>query len=87
MCIRDSSGSIHKMIEETIDSAVALYLPEGVSHDEWNLAGLRGQYLGWLTLPEDFNYENPEDLAKADPQEIAQMLKDRAFQRLSLIHI
>ncbi len=77
----DLSGSIHKMIEETIDSAVALYLPEGVSHDEWNLAGLRGQYLGWLTLPEDFNYENPEDLAKADPQEIAQMLKDRAFQR------
>ena len=77
----DLSPSIHKMIEESIDHAIALYLPQDVAHDEWNLAGLRGQYLGWLTTPEDFVYNTPEELAQADAQEIGTMLKERAFQR------
>ncbi|MCL2532248.1 MAG: preprotein translocase subunit SecA [Oscillospiraceae bacterium] len=42
---------ILRMLEESIESAVDFYLP---IQGEYNYAGLRKKYLGWLTEPFDF---------------------------------
>ena len=43
-----------KMLEEDISEAIDTYLPDSVSSSEWNIDGLRANFLGWLTTPEDY---------------------------------
>ena len=43
-----------KMMEDDINDAIDLYLPESVSPSEWNLEGLRSTFGGWLCGAEDF---------------------------------
>ena len=71
--------SILKMVEDCIDSVTANYLSDGESHENWNLAGLKAYFLGWLVRPEDFVY-TPEQLEKVTREEIAKTLTDRAKQ-------
>lgn len=72
-------GSIVKMIEETIDSAVTRYLSEPV-HDDWNLNGLRDYFLGWLTTADDFHY-TPEELDELEKEDFSEDLKKRATEK------
>ena len=69
--------SIMKMIFDTVDEACDLFLADERVHDHWNLDGLRAQFLGWLTKPDDFQF-TPEELGNTDKEEVAQLLKDRA---------
>ena len=71
--------SILKMVEDCIASVTANYLSDGESHENWNLAGLKAYFLGWLVRPEDFVY-TPEQLEKVTREEITKALTDRAKQ-------
>ena len=73
----DISGIIKNMVHETINSTVDQYLADTEVHDNWNLAGLRDYFLGWLTVDSDLRYDT-EQLAKVTPQEIKDMLNKRA---------
>jgi preprotein translocase subunit SecA len=75
----DIKDIILKMVDDTVQKAVALYLPEETAHDNWDFAGLRAHFLGWLTLPQDFEeYKDIQKLGEAEPAQIAKMLTDRA---------
>ena len=71
--------SILKMIRDTVTNQCEIYLNDPKVHDNWNVAGLRDHFMGWLTGPDDFNF-TPEQLAEATPEEIARTLTDRAFE-------
>ncbi|MBR4868359.1 MAG: preprotein translocase subunit SecA [Clostridia bacterium] len=68
---------ITKMIHETIEEACDLFLADDRVHDNWNLDGLRGHFMGWLTTPEDFKY-SVEELANIQRKDIVDTLIDRA---------
>lgn len=50
----DLKPIILKMLDECIDESIDFYCPKALGHDDWNIAGLREKFLGWLTTPEDF---------------------------------
>ena len=72
---KDLSQSLRSMLEETVRANVAHYTV-GEAPEDWNLAGLRQHYLGWLTLPSDFQYTT-EQLNDLEATEISEMLITR----------
>ncbi len=70
---------IEGMIDEAIRSDVDMYLADGDVHDDWNLAGLRDHYLGYLTGPDDLQY-SVQERADMDKDDIASMLVERAMK-------
>lgn len=66
--------SILKMLDETIDSSVDTFCVEGADFKDWNIAGLREKFMGWLTTEDDFK----EPISK---QEIKDMLIERGHER------
>ena len=72
---KDLSQSLRSMLEETVRANVAHYTV-GEAPEDWNLAGLRQHYLGWLTLPNDFQYTT-EQLNDLEATEISEMLITR----------
>ncbi len=52
--------AIVKMIDEAIGAKVRTYLPPETAHDDWDLAGLREYYLGWLIGPDDLHFTKAE---------------------------
>ncbi len=75
---QDVTDNVKTMIEESIESQIARNLT-GDSKDDWNLNELRSHYLGWLTTEQDFEYSHDE-LEMIEPQDIALILKERAFK-------
>lgn len=57
--IRDT---IIKMLEQTIESTAATYLPDDYTKETWNFEGLKEFYKGWLLA------ENDEDLTLTDEE-------------------
>jgi len=51
---------ILKMVEESITNNVHTYLSDEDNQDEWNLAGLKDFYLGWLLSEDDLEYSEAE---------------------------
>ncbi len=72
----DVSEAVRKMITDSVSDNASLYLG-GEIPDEWNFAGLRAHYLGWLTKDGDFDYSGNQlnDLKRED---IIKTLTDRA---------
>ncbi|HOO26085.1 MAG TPA: preprotein translocase subunit SecA, partial [Clostridiales bacterium] len=64
---------ILKMLKESIDESVDFYCPSSLSHDDWNVGGLREKFLGWLTDKNDFK----DDF---DPEEVKTLLYDRGLE-------
>ncbi len=50
----DLKPVILKMLDECITESIDFYCPKALSRSDWNVAGLREKFLGWLTKPEDF---------------------------------
>ena len=69
--------SICKMIEDVVEKAVDLYLPEEENKENWNLLGLKDYFLYWVTGDEDLNYTELE-LAEVEKTEILNFLKEKA---------
>jgi len=74
----DMSETIKKMIISTIEEAVASFTG-GESASEWNLDGLRNHFRGLLCGENDFRYSEDE-LAKADKDDIIELLTERALK-------
>ena len=72
------SETIRKMILDTISEAADQYL-QGDSAEHWDFAGLRDNYKGILTTPEDFAYSD-EELKKISKEDICELLSDRAME-------
>jgi preprotein translocase SecA subunit len=75
----DMRGEISKMIDENISETVGIYINDEAVHDDWNLAGLRDYYLGWLTAPDDFQY-SPRELQRVQKKDLVRALTERAHQ-------
>ena len=74
----DISNTIKKMIESTITETVKTYLG-GDEVECWNFAGLREEYKGLLTTPEDFK-EFEDGSEKPRKKDICEMLYQRAIE-------
>ena len=72
----DVSESVHTMMRESIEENTALYLG-GDNAADWNFTELRSHYLGWLTVPADFQYTD-EQLASLKREDVSNLLIDRA---------
>ncbi|MBQ2091575.1 MAG: SEC-C domain-containing protein, partial [Clostridia bacterium] len=49
----DLRDKIMEMFDETVESNVGLYCPKSQDRADWNLAGLREYYMGWILKPDD----------------------------------
>ncbi len=63
----DMRPAVLRMIEEAIETNVKTFLPENLPRDDWDLAGLREHYMGWLIGEEDLNY-TPQELEDLAPE-------------------
>jgi len=70
----DIKQSILKMLDETIETSVDTFCADGSGFDEWNIAGLRDKFLGWLTNTDDFK-------TKMSRNEIKEMLIERGHKK------
>ena len=75
----DISETIRKMIIATVEGAVMNHTRDD-SPENWDLDGLRAQFLGILTEESDFGYTE-EELSKLDRAEIVEPLTQRALDR------
>ena len=69
---------IRGMIKDSIDNAFGTFMRESIS-DNWNLTGLRDNYLGWLTNEHDFVY-TLDELQELDKEDIHEELINRAME-------
>ena len=72
----DVSASVRSMMKESIEANAKLFLA-GEVPDEWDFAGLRQHYMGWLAKPDDFRYSTDE-LNRLTPQDVTDVLVKRA---------
>ena len=70
----DIKATVHKMITDTISSAIDTYLPGDIA-DDWDLEGLRNYFLGWLSTDRSFRY-SVDELNRIDKADIEAELCD-----------
>lgn len=49
----DLKDTIMTMFDETVDGSVDMYCPKSADKADWNLAGLKEKFLGWILSKED----------------------------------
>ena len=89
--------AILKMMEETINESVDFYCSDALPKEEWNVAGLRSKFKGWLTTDDDFPndeldreetkktlYERGEALYNEREQELGNEIM-RSLERMVLL--
>ncbi len=74
----DLHETVLKMLNDTIDTSVTHYLPEGPK-ENWNYQSLVEYYKGWIITDEEKYKLDLEDLEDMDADEIGQMIKDDAL--------
>ena len=74
----DVSDTIIGMIKGTISDAVEEYT-RAENHEDWDLEGLRSNYMGLLCTPGDFEYTR-EDKKKLKKSELTELLTERAMK-------
>ena len=72
----DLKASILKMLDESVTESIDFYCASALPKHEWNIAGLKEKYLGWITEPNDF-----EDIDAFDRDEAREMLINRGHER------
>ncbi len=59
----DLKEKILSMLDETVEIAVDSYCPSGADRADWNIAGLKEKFLGWILSEDDLTgNESREDL-------------------------
>ncbi len=74
---------MHQSVEDTVDA----FLPDSETRDEWNIVGLRDNYMGWLLTEEDLQYNEDElkTISKDDIKaELIQKVDDLSASREEL---
>jgi len=73
----DIHEKILSMMEDLITDKVNAYLIDDEVKDDWNLVGLKEYFLGWLTGPEDLDFDE-DDIASVSKSEIISALSEKA---------
>ena len=73
----DLHETVAKMLEDTIDTSVKHYLPEGPK-ENWNIQSLKDYYLGWIISDDEKYNLDLEDLEDMESDEIKNMIIDDA---------
>ena len=75
----DIRDTIIKMIEQTIESTVAQYLPDDYTKETWNFEGLKEFYKGWLIFDNDEDLNLTEDeLRETESEYVIDKLVEKA---------
>ena len=74
----DVHDTVVKMVNDTIETNVAMFCSDEISKEEWNLAGLNELYRGWLI--DDGNKLTPKDVIGKDRADIVSQLQDSAMK-------
>ncbi len=77
----DLRENIRAMAGELVGETVDRFLLDGEIKDEWNLDGLRDNFLGWVTTGEDLRYDT-QALEEVTKEEIKELLQERIRERL-----
>ena len=77
----DLRENIRTMAGELVGETVDRFLLDGEIKDEWNLDGLRDNFLGWVTTGEDLRYDT-QALEEVTKEEIKELLQERIRERL-----
>ena len=73
----DIHEKILSMMEDLITDKVNAYLIDDEVKDDWNLVGLKEYFLGWLTGPEDLDFDE-DDISSVSKSEIISALSEKA---------
>ena len=78
---------ITKMMHQSVEDTVDAFSPDSETRDEWNIVGLRDNYMGWLLTEEDLQYNEDElkTISKDDIKaELIQKVDDLSASREEL---
>ncbi len=75
---QDLHAYIVDMIKELIRTTVMTYLADEGDKSNWNLVGLREYFMDWITVPEDFEWDD-EKINATEREDIIKMLTDRTL--------
>jgi len=73
----DLHENILNMIDDLVKNTVNMYLADDDDRAEWNIAGLREYFMGWLISDEDLVFEGNE-LEETTKEDIITALTDKA---------
>ncbi len=74
----DLHAYIINMIKELMHDTVYQYLADDVDKDNWNLIGLREYFMDWVTVPEDFEWDDAK-IQSTSRDDIVKMLTERTL--------
>ncbi|MBR6762014.1 MAG: preprotein translocase subunit SecA [Oscillospiraceae bacterium] len=74
----DLHAYIINMIKELMHDTVYQYLADDVDKDSWNLIGLREYFMDWVTVPEDFEWDDAK-IRSTSRDDIVKMLTERTL--------
>lgn len=75
----DLHDSILKMMDEMVANTVNMYVNDELTdHSEWNMAGLREHFVGWITEEGDLEYDSEEALQKTHAADIIKFIQEKA---------
>lgn len=75
---QDLHAYIVDMIKDLIRSTVSTYLADESDKANWNLVGLREYFMDWITVPEDFEWDD-DKINQTERDDIVKMLTDRTL--------
>ncbi|MBR3046449.1 MAG: preprotein translocase subunit SecA [Oscillospiraceae bacterium] len=75
---QDLHAYIVDMIKELIRTTVTTYLADEGDKANWNLVGLREYFMDWITVPEDFEWDE-QKINATERDDIIKMLTDRTL--------
>ena len=74
----DVHDTIIKMLKDTIEENVSLYVNDSILRESWNLSSLRESYK-WLVPDKDFLKFTEEELDKLDKKDIVELITNKAL--------
>lgn len=72
--------TVIKMVTDTIQNNVNLYLASEIDKDSWNLSGLNEFYRGWLLSDDELFVFTPDELENVGKEYITNQLIDKALE-------
>ena len=75
---QDLHAYIVDMIKDLIRNVVTQYLADDIDKINWNLVGLREYFMDWITVPEDFDWDQ-EKINATERDDIIKFLTDRTL--------
>ncbi len=75
---QDLHAYIVDMMKDLIRNVVTQYLADDIDKSNWNLVGLREYFMDWITVPEDFDWDQ-EKINATERDDIIKFLTDRTL--------